>query len=92
MHRLLSGVSNAVTAYRPDVPALVSAATRIVVAAGVESADLMTWRTAAATADLLGQPLTVFPSHHGGFLSDEYGHGGEPEAFAARLRHVLDQA
>lgn len=91
-HPLLSGVSNAVTAYRPDVPALVSAATRIVVAAGVESADLMTWRTAAATADLLGQPLTVFPSHHGGFLSDEYGHGGEPEAFAARLRDVLDQA
>jgi len=32
----------------------------------------------------------VFPSHHGGFLGGEFGQSGEPEAFAARLREVLD--
>lgn len=89
---LLSGVSNAVTRYQPDVGALTSASTRIVIAAGVQSADTLTGRTAAALADALGQPLTIFPSHHGGFLGGEYGQAGEPEAFAARLHEVLDTA
>ena len=40
----------------------------------------------------LGLPLAEFPSHHGGFLGNEHGQGGEPEAFAARLREVLDDA
>ena len=86
---LLSGVSNPVTAYRPDVAAVTAAPTRVVVAVGVESRENVTGRTAAATADALGLPLTEFPSHHGGFLGNEYGPGGEPEAFAARLREVL---
>ncbi|TKJ35911.1 hydrolase [Blastococcus sp. CCUG 61487] len=86
---LLSGVSNAVTAYRPDVEALRSAPTRVVIAAGVESQNTLTWRTAAATAELLGQELTVFPSHHGGFMGGEHGYAGQPEAFAERLRGVL---
>ena len=34
---LLSGVGNAITAYRPDVAALTSAPTRVVIAAGAES-------------------------------------------------------
>jgi hypothetical protein len=38
----------------------------------------------------MGQPLTIFPSHHGGFLGGEFGYAGEPEAFAATLRRVLD--
>jgi hypothetical protein len=42
-------------------------------------------------ADELGVEAAVFPSHHGGFLGGEYGWGGEPEAFAARLREVLEQ-
>jgi pimeloyl-ACP methyl ester carboxylesterase len=87
---LLSGVSNAVTAYRPDVAALHAAPTRVVVAAGTESRGTLTWRTAAGTAELLGQELTVFPSHHGGFMGGEHGYAGEPEAFAARLREVLE--
>jgi hypothetical protein len=33
----------------------------------------------------------VFPSHHGGFLGGEFGYPGQPEAFAARLREVLDK-
>ena len=87
---LLSGASNAVTAYRPDVAALTSASSEVVVAGGIESRDTMTWRTSAALADALGQELTVFPSDHGGFLGDEFGRPGQPEAFAVRLRQVLD--
>jgi pimeloyl-ACP methyl ester carboxylesterase len=87
---LLSGVANDVTAFRPDREALLAAPTRVVLAAGIESKDAITWRTAAATADLIGEPLTEFPSHHGGFLGGEFGQQGEPEAFAHRLRAVLD--
>jgi pimeloyl-ACP methyl ester carboxylesterase len=89
---LLSGTANAITAYRPDVGALRAAATRIVVAAGVESRDVLTGRATAAFADALGVPVTEFPSHHGGFMGGEFGYAGEPEAFAARLREVLDGA
>ncbi|MGI9084864.1 MAG: alpha/beta fold hydrolase [Aeromicrobium sp.] len=87
---LLSGVSNAITAYVPDVDALTLAPTRIVLAAGVESEGTFTGRTAAATAEALDLPLVVFPSHHGGFMGGELGYAGEPEAFAARLHEVLD--
>ena len=45
-----------------------------------------------ATAELLGQQATVFPSHHGGFMGDEFGYPGQPEAFAHRLREVLHAA
>ena len=86
---LLSGRSNAITSYRPDFDALVAAPTRVVIAAGSESQGTLTGRTAAAAAEALGRPLTVFPSHHGGFLGGEFGQHGEPEAFAARLREVL---
>jgi hypothetical protein len=44
---------------------------------------------AAALAEALGEPLTMFPSHHGGFMGGEFGYAGEPEAFAAILREVL---
>ena len=86
---LLSGVSNAVTAYRPDAEALRAAPTRVVIAAGIESKGTLTWRTAEATAELLGSELAVFPSHHGGFMGGEFGQAGQPEEFAARLREVL---
>ena len=49
-----------------------------------------TWRTSLATAELLGQQATVFPSHHGGFMGGEFGYPGQPEAFARKLRDVLD--
>ena len=89
---LLSDASSAITSYRPDVEALASAPTRVVIAVGEESADTFTGRTAVATAELLDQKATVFPSHHGGFLGGEFGYAGQPEAFARRLREVLDQA
>jgi pimeloyl-ACP methyl ester carboxylesterase len=88
---LLSDRSWAVSGYRPDVEALTSAPTRIVVAVGEESQGTFTGRTAVATAELLGQEPTVFPSHHGGFLGGEFGYGGQPEAFARKLREVLDE-
>jgi hypothetical protein len=87
---LLSGAGDPVTSFALDAEAVAGAPTRVVLAAGIESKDTMTWRTAAAAAELLGVPLTEFPSHHGGFLGGEFGQQGEPEAFAARLRDVLD--
>ena len=87
---LLSDRSLAVTSYRPDVAALAAAPTRVVIAVGEESKGIFTGRTSAATAKLLGQQPTVFPSHHGGFTGGEFGYAGQPEAFARRLREVLD--
>jgi pimeloyl-ACP methyl ester carboxylesterase len=87
---LLSDRSWAITSYRPDVDALAAAPTRVVIAVGEESLGSFTGRTSEAAAELLGQQATVFPSHHGGFLDNESGYGGQPEAFARRLREVLD--
>lgn len=89
---LLSDRSWAVTSYRLDIDALAAAPTRVVIAVGEESLGTFTGRTAVATAELLGQHAAVFPSHHGGFLGGEYGYGGQPEAFARRLREILDHA
>ncbi|MGY1807655.1 alpha/beta fold hydrolase [Blastococcus sp. SYSU D00669] len=86
---LLSGVSNAITAYRPDLAALRAAPTRIVVAVGAESDGLLTGRTSVALAEALGQEAVVFPGGHGGFLGGEFGQQRDPEAFAVRLREVL---
>jgi pimeloyl-ACP methyl ester carboxylesterase len=89
---LLSDRSWAVSSYRPDVDALAAAPTRVVIAVGEESLSTFTGRSAVATAELLGQQATVFPSHHGGFLGGEFGYAGQPEAFARKLREVLDDA
>ena len=87
---LLSDRSWAITSYRPDFKALSAAPTRIVIAVGEESAGTFTGRSSVATAELLGQQATVFPSHHGGFVGGESGYAGKPEAFARKLRDVLD--
>jgi pimeloyl-ACP methyl ester carboxylesterase len=87
---LLSGTANGITAYRPDVAALTSAPTRVVIGVGVESAGTLTDRTSRATAEVLGLEATEFPSHHGGFLGGEFGYSGQPELFAKRLREVLE--
>ena len=87
---LLSDRSWAVSSYRPDVDALSAAPTRVVLAVGEESEGTFTGRSAVATAELLGQQAAVFPSHHGGFLGGEFGYAGQPEAFARKLREVLD--
>jgi len=79
---LLSGVSDAVTAYSPDLEALRRASTRVVLAVGADSADLVTGRTTDALAAALAQTPIVFPGGHGGFHE-------KPDEFAARLREVL---
>jgi pimeloyl-ACP methyl ester carboxylesterase len=86
---LLGQNPGSTTIYQPDFEALAAASTRIVLAAGVESASQMTGRAAAAVAAHLRQELTLFPSHHAGFLGGEYGQQGDPDAFGARLREVL---
>ena len=70
------------TRYRPDVPALRSVPTRIVVAIGVESGHLQTNRTSAALAALLGVDPVRVSGEHTGFLE-------QPKAFAEDLRTVL---
>ena len=88
---LLSDRSWAVSSYRPDFDALAAAPTRIVIAVGEESMGTFTGRTSMATAELLGQQATVFPSHHAGFMGGEFGYPGQPEAFARKLRDVLNE-
>jgi pimeloyl-ACP methyl ester carboxylesterase len=78
------------THYEPDFDALARASTRIVCAAGAESEGEMANRGGHAVAERLGQQPVIFPSHHGGFLGGEYGWPGEPDAFAAKLRQVLE--
>ena len=78
------------THHEHDFDALRRAPTRIVVAVGAESEGEMAHRGGLGVAERLGIEATVFPSNHGGFLGGEYGQQGEPEAFAAALRDVLE--
>jgi pimeloyl-ACP methyl ester carboxylesterase len=87
---LLSGVSSAVTAYEPDIAALKASPTRVVVAAGADSGDIVTARCARALAERLDTELAIFRGGHGGFLKDEWGHPGDPARFSAQLRDALD--
>ena len=79
------------THYDPDFEALAAAPTRIVLAAGVESEGQLAHRGAEAAAARLGTAAVPFPSDHGGFLGGEYGQAGDPDAFAAKLREVLEE-
>jgi pimeloyl-ACP methyl ester carboxylesterase len=86
----LLGGKSVTTSYEHDFGALRAASTRIVIGAGAESEGEMTHRAALAVAERLGTEPVIFPSHHGGFLGGEFGWRGEPDAFAATLRDVLD--
>jgi pimeloyl-ACP methyl ester carboxylesterase len=73
------------TAYwEPDLAALRAAAPRIVVGIGEASAGQHCDRTSRALAGALGVEPVMFPGGHIGFVED-------PEAFAPRLRSVLEQ-
>ena len=80
------------TGYRPDIDGLHDTGTRIVIARGAASGQTMAARGADAVAELIGAELVTFPGDHGGFMGGEYGQQGEPDAFAQRLREVLDSA
>jgi pimeloyl-ACP methyl ester carboxylesterase len=78
-----------ITHYPFDFDALRTVSTRIVVAAGAESAGTLAHRGALAVAERLGTTPVTFPGDHGGFFGGEYGQTGDPDAFAAKLREVL---
>jgi pimeloyl-ACP methyl ester carboxylesterase len=79
-----------VPTYEPDFDALRAASTRILAAAGEDEPGTMANRGAHAVAERLGTEVVAFPGGHGGFLGGEYGQMGKPDAFAARLREVLE--
>lgn len=78
------------THFAPDYAALRAATTRVVIGVGTTSAQTLTGRAATAVARRLGVEPVTFPGGHDGFLGGEYGGMGEPDAFAATLRKVLD--
>jgi pimeloyl-ACP methyl ester carboxylesterase len=80
------------THYQFDFKALKAASTRIVIAVGAEGAGTLANRAGVAVASRLGKTAVTFPSNHGGFLGGEYGQHGDPDAFAATLRKVLNNA
>jgi len=80
------------TAYQPDIVALRSASTTIVIGVGATSGETLARRAGEAVAERLGLALVDFPGGHDGFLGGEFGQTGEPGAFAAKLREALDAA
>jgi pimeloyl-ACP methyl ester carboxylesterase len=88
---MLSKTILTIPSYEPDFDGLRAAPTRVIVAAGEGSTGEMAHRGALAVAERLGTKPVTFPSDHGGFLGGEYGQMGEPDAFAAKLRDVLDE-
>jgi pimeloyl-ACP methyl ester carboxylesterase len=76
--------------YRHDFDALRKAPTRIVIGVGAKSGQQIAGRGGTAVAGRLGVAPVTFPGDHGGFMGGEYGQAGEPDAFAATLREVLN--
>jgi pimeloyl-ACP methyl ester carboxylesterase len=77
-------------AYEHDFAALRSASTAITIGVGAASGDILPARAGREVAERLGTEVVEFPGDHGGFLGGEYGQTGEPDAFAEKLRDVLD--
>jgi pimeloyl-ACP methyl ester carboxylesterase len=71
--------------WAPDVALLRSVSTRIVLGIGEESAGQLCDRSTRALAKELGIEPTPFPGDHTGFAED-------PDAFAPRLRAVLEES
>jgi len=78
--------------YEHDFDALRAAPARIVIGVGEESGQTVASRAGVAVAERLGAAPVIFPGGHDGFLGGEYGAMGKPDAFAATLRGVLDDA
>ena len=74
----------ATTRWQPDVDALRSGATRIVVGIGADSTGQLCDLTSTALADALEVEPAVFPGDHVGFIPD-------PVGAAGRLRAVLGE-
>ncbi|GAB3474901.1 alpha/beta fold hydrolase [Amycolatopsis cihanbeyliensis] len=87
---LLGTAMLTVPSHELDFGALAAASTMIHLALGIESEGQLTARATREIAGRLGSAPVVFPSHHGGFLGDEYGMPGQPAAFAGKLKELLD--
>ncbi|MFD7292887.1 alpha/beta fold hydrolase [Streptomyces sp. NPDC059897] len=68
--------------YVPDIAALASGRSRVVIGIGATSGGLVTARTSRALAERIGTTPVEFPGDHGGFTE-------QPKEFAERLREVL---
>jgi pimeloyl-ACP methyl ester carboxylesterase len=66
----------------PDVAALKTGSTRIVIGVGETSAGSLAYRAAVALAERLGTAPVLFPGGHGGYNDD-------PAGFAETLHHAL---
>jgi len=73
----------ATTRWQPDIAALRSGPTRVVVGIGDESGGELCDQTSRALAAALGIEPTMFPGSHIGFVED-------PQRFSTRLRAVLN--
>ena len=83
-HYQFAHMLRATTRWQPDVVALRSAPTRILVGIGEDSTGQLCDRTSRALATALDVQPTMFPGGHIGFVED-------PDAFATQLRTVLHQ-
>jgi pimeloyl-ACP methyl ester carboxylesterase len=70
------------TSYLPDIEALKTGASRVVIGIGVDSRRLLTYQTSVRLCELLGSTPAEFPGDHGGFMD-------APAEFADTLRTVL---
>ena len=67
--------------YVPDVEALRTGPSRVVIAMGETSDDEIAQRSTLALAERLGTPAIPLPGDHAGFMAD-------PEGFAAAVRRA----
>lgn len=81
-HRMMAHSLLPITGYRPDIDALRSSSTRVVIGVGATSAGQFANRTGVALAERLGSAPVAFPSDHAGFLT-------EPKVFADQLRELF---
>jgi pimeloyl-ACP methyl ester carboxylesterase len=81
-HFQFAHVLRETTRFRPDIAALRSAPTRVLIGIGEQSGGQLCDRASRALAEALGTEPTMFPGDHIGFAE-------EPPQFAARLREVL---
>ncbi|WP_405495065.1 alpha/beta fold hydrolase [Nocardia sp. NBC_00511] len=70
--------------WQPSLDGLRATPTQIIIGIGDESADKFCDRTSRALGAELGIEPVLFPGGHGGFME-------QPEAFAVRLREVLQE-
>ncbi len=80
----------AVNTYLPDYDALIALGDRVRVAIGADSGEEIAARGGRGLAGRLGLEVDVLPGHHAGFTAADGPHPGEPAAFAAGLRALLD--